>query len=478
MPTFAFQARDKTGERVSGTREAGDQRAALEALREEGFFVTKLAPSANVPSANVPSANGSAQKTPPQVVNANGATASHNSAPKSTPEFGRTFPSATPNGAANQTQSSQPNKTEPKPQSPTAPPVQPPIAMNPWLAANAKERSLFFRQMYSMLNAGTSLGHALNTMSEHASNPALRRASREMSEQTLRGRAFSECMKAYPALFDQLSVGMIAAGERGGFLDRMCARLAEYAERDYDLQQTIKRETSYPKLLVFASILIPSAIPLVTTYVLGGSKVEPAIRAWLGSVGPPFLIIGGLWMGWKIWNRTMPVAAHGGLLKRAMDWVKLKTPVVSKTTKSFAAAKFCRAMGALYASGMGVHHIIDVAAGACGNAEFAAKTRAMIPQIERGVGLTESLAATGYFPGVALQMMRTGEMSGSIDTQLDKVADFLEQDGEAAVKHAVKIFGILIFLAMAAYIGSIIINQYMTTINGILDEGTKMGEGN
>ena len=383
------------------------------------------------------------------------------------PENGRTFSDVAQNGAV-ATSTSSPLRT------PSQTAQAAPIPTNVWLAANAKERSLFFRQMNSMLNAGTSLGHALTTMGEHASNPALRRASREMAEQTLRGRPWSETMKAYPALFDALSVGMIAAGERGGFLDRMCARLADYAERDYELQQAIKRETSYPKLLVFCAILIPSAIPAAIAGFSGGN----AMQAWLRSVGPPLGAVAFAWVAWKIWSRAMPVAAHGGVLKRAMDWIKLKTPVVSKTVKSFAAAKFCRAMGALYASGMGVNHIINIAAGACGNEEFAARARAAIPGIERGISLTDSLAATGYFPGVALQMMRTGEMSGSIDTQLDKVADFLEQDAEAAVKHAVKIFGIIIFLAMAMIIGSMVINQYMTTINGIIDEGTKMGEGN
>lgn len=325
-----------------------------------------------------------------------------------------------------------------------------PVEKHLWARANAKEMSLFFRQMHAMLHAGTSLWHALHTLSEHAASPVLRRAAREMHGQLAQGRTWSQTMRAYPGLFSELAIGMVSAGETGGFLDRVCLKLSEYAERDYELQQTIKRETWYPKLLVFCSILIPSAVPLV---VLG-------FKAWLGAVLPPLLLVGILWGGWKLANFMMPVAAHGGSPRLWLDMIKLRIPILGKTVRALATVKFSRAMAALYSAGVGPHKAVAMAANACGNEAIAQSARRVVFDLENGSGLTDALAKTGQFPGIALQMMRTGEESGNLDTQLDKVADFLEADAETTIKQGIKVLGIVVFLLIAIQIGMQAIQFY------------------
>jgi type II secretory pathway component PulF len=324
--------------------------------------------------------------------------------------------------------------------------------------------------MHAMLNAGTSVGQALKTLSQHGANRSLRRAAAEMGEAASCGRPWGETMRAYPALFDPLSIGMIVAGENGGFLDRSCMRLAEYAERDYDLQQTIKRETWYPKLLVVCSILIPSAVPFVIALMKGGNP----LLAWFQQVWLPLTVLAVVCLAWKAWNRFMPAATHSGPLRIAFDWIKLHVPIVAKISRGLAAAKFCRALGALYASGMGINRMVEIAAGTAGNASFSAAVRRAAPDLERGQGLTDTMRETGQFPGIALQMMHTGEISGNIDSQLDKVADFLEQDAETALKQAVKVLGIVIYLMVAIYIGSQVIGQYTSQFTAEMDAGQQM----
>ena len=336
---------------------------------------------------------------------------------------------------------------------PQAPPSQ------PWMRANAKEMALFFRQMHAMINAGTTVGQALNSLSENAINPALRQASKDMSVRTAHGRLWSETMRTYPGLFSELMVGMISAGEMGGFLDRMCQRLAEYSERDYEIQQAIKRETWYPKLLVVMSILIPSAVPAVLAIVQPG-HVSPLV-AWLQNVTPPFLVVGAAYGFWKCQDRILPVATHSGSPRYLLDMVKLTIPIAGKTTRALATAKFCRALGAMQAAGAGLNQTITMAANACGNAVIAEHAKSIIPRVERGEGLTDSLASTGYFPGIALQMLRTGEESGSIELQLEKVADFLEADAETTIKQSVQVLGIVVFLLIAIRIGIQIVQFYM-----------------
>jgi type II secretory pathway component PulF len=310
----------------------------------------------------------------------------------------------------------------------------------------------------------------MRTLGEHSTSKALRQASKEMANAIEQGSTWSQTMRAYPGLFSELAIGMVQAGEAGGFLDRMCLRLSEYAERDYELQQTIKRETWYPKLLLFCAVLIPSAVPVVVAYIGGGSP----LRAWLSSPAPALLLlIAMVWFGWKAANYAAPVAAHGGAVRLWIDWLKLKLPIIGKTSRALATVKFSRALGALYSAGVGPHKAVTMAGDACGNVAIAEKTRRVAYELENGAGLTDSLAKTGEFPGVALQMMRTGEESGSLDEQLDKVADFLEQDAETTIKQSVKVLGIVVFLLMAIYIGSLVIQGYTGYFNQIFSEAEK-----
>lgn len=479
MPTFAYQARNQIGERVTGTRDAPDRHAALEALRELGFYVTQLVPAprgtraSDTPlAANESMQNGAVQNgVAPETVSMTGEAIAPLPPRGAAPEVSGprlAMSQAAQNAIAQNAiarnaalpSSNEQNVPAQNAPSPAILPVAPvAIPTQAWARANAKEMSLFYRQMHAMLHAGTSLWHALQTMGEHEQNPALRRASREMSQGLAQGKTWSQTMRAFPGLFSELSIGMVSAGEAGGFLDQMCLRLSQYAERDYELQQTIKRETAYPKMLVFCAILIPSVVPLVLQ----------GFGAWLQTIMPPLLIVGGAFGCWKLANFMMPVAAHTGSIRYWIDSIKLRLPVFGKTVRALATTKFCRAMAALYAAGVGPHKAVVMAANACGNAVMAERARRVSFDLENGMGLTEALASTGQFPGVALQMMRTGEESGSLDEQLDKVADFLEGDAETAIKQSVKALGILVFLGIAIYIGSIVVHFYTGYANQLMD---------
>jgi type II secretory pathway component PulF len=451
MPTFVYQARKKTGEQVTGAQVAADQNSALEALRAQELFVTELKVGKNTPRDRT--GGPEARSTSMAAASA----ASGNAAASRI--------------ATNEKVAAGLHVAPPPTRVAGAPTPLTAISRQPLLYANSKELSLFYRQMHAMLNAGTSLSHALQTMSEHAPNKALRKASAEMSRHLSYGEVWSAQMTAFPSLFSELAIGMVAAGENGGFLDRMCERLAEYCERDYELQQTIKRETAYPKLLVLCSILIPSAIPAVIAQVTTGT----GFSTWLRYVTPPFLFLAMAFVGWRVASRSMPVLiAHGQPLRQTLDHLKLLLPVAGKTTRALAASKFCRALAALYSAGAGTGKMVEVAAKASGNVAFGNAVRGAIPEIQDGRGLTESLRRTGQFPAVALQMMQTGEASGRLDEQLDKVADFMEQDAETAIRQAVKVLGILAFLVVAIYVGSIVINSWVGTMTKMVDDGINL----
>jgi type IV pilus assembly protein PilC len=460
MSLWAYEARDSAGKVVRGTHDAADRRSALEFLRQQGLFLTKLEVTRGT-SAPTPVKAPVTAPTPAKMPEAS----SH----RFTSEGG-------PQVAAPQRVVGVP-PLAPRPISSSAIPgsahpgtAAPPIAQQSLLRASSKDLSQFFRQIAAMLHAGTSIGAALHSMASHAPNAALRKASAQMEARAMAGEPVSESMRAFPGLFTPLQIGMVSAGERGGFMEAMYSRLAKYAERDYDLQQTIKRETWYPKLLVFASIFIPGAVPLVLAIVRGGQN---PFLAWLGSVGPPLLILGLAVLIYRAANYASPLAAHQQGPKLWLDSIKLRIPVAGKVVRGLATAKFCRALGALYGAGVGVSESVRLAADACGNAAIARDSIGVIPRLEHGERLTDCLASTGQFPSSVIQVMHVGEETGSLDTQLDKSADFLENDAEVAVKQSVQVLGVIVFVLIAIRIGFQVAQFYLGYFNSIFDEAER-----
>lgn len=433
MSLWVYEARDAAGKVVSGSHDAADRRTALEFLRAQGLFLTRLE-----------AARGSSlPKTPSQ------------SAPRASQNTENSPPVSPPIASAPRSAGSPSN-----PQHQNSRAAAPPLASQPLLRCSAKDLSLFFRQIGAMIHAGTSLGAALHSMAKNAPSGALRSAASQMEARVLSGEPLSTSMRAFPGLFSPLQIGMVSAGERGGFLERIFERLARYAERDYELQTAIKRETRYPKLLVFASIFIPSVVPLF----LGG------FNAWLRDITGPLVLIAALYVGWKLIGRALPFLPQVGAIRTVFDGVKLFVPIAGKVARSLATAKFCRALGALYSAGVGPGEAVRLAAQACGNRAIGARALATIPRLEHGEKFTDCMASTGYFNHMALQMMAVGEDSGALDEQLDKAADFLETDSETAIKQAIPVLGMVAFLVVAFRVGSLVIagaQQYGNMIDEV-----------
>lgn len=505
MATWIYEARTGEGRVVRGTRDADDRRSALEALRAEGLFPTRIetrggtqngaatlsapaahsAPAAPQPlrpasrrNASVPeplrpsegAANaGFAVKSngapppaksngapPPPPANSNGAPPTINAAPLKQPPANNAAPSFGTTTAARAAGIA----------------ASTPLDRQPFLRSSSQDLSNYFRQMAALMHAGTGLIAALHSMSQYAPSRGLREASRQMGTRIRTGEQLSDSMRAFPGLFTPLMVGILAAGERGGFMERSFTRLADYAERDYHLQQAITRETWYPKLVVFCAIVIPGVVPL---FLQGWG-------AFFHQVGPPLVLIGLIIAAVKAFQFFRPAITtmaadplqFGGIsLFQTYDEIKLKIPVVGKVARALASAKFCRALGALYSAGVGPREAIKLGAEACGNRAIGARAAAQIPNISAGEPLTKCMEAARIFNPLALQMMRVGEESGDLDTQLDKAADFLETNAETAIKQAVPILGILAFLAVAAYVGSIVVGMYgsyANELNGIMDQ--------
>jgi type IV pilus assembly protein PilC len=511
MPSFVYQARDASGARVSGAREASSQQDAMAALRESGLFITKLVPAeskearalfpeglpaapSTPPPTNLPAANGAAVEAglPArkwELKNEN-APAQHAVAlpsksivspqgngfdPLRTPPLPRRNSSAAASEKARVESARIESAQSQAASTPVAQPVPAfatdafaPLPPRYHLRSNAKDLSLFWSQMHSMLHAGVALSHAMTMMAKNAPNAALRAACEEIAPRIAAGTPLSELMIAYPGIFSPLMMGMIRAGEAGGFLDRMCKRLSEYSERDYHIAQLIKRETWYPKMLLCMCLLIPTIVPAAIAYFRDNQSF---LGAWIRAAWPAILILTGLALAVRFKNFLAPLTKHLKPFQLLLDQIKLLIPIGGKSTRGLATAKFCRALGALQAAGMGVRQTINLSADACGNSVIEQSARGAISRLESGATMTEALEGTRQFPPIAIQMLRTGEATGNFEEQLDKVADFLESDAETTIKQAVVVLGIVAFLVMAIYIAINVIQMYVGTYSNLIDEG-------
>ena len=511
MAIWIYEARTVDGRVVRGTRDAPDRRSALEALRSEGFFVSRIEARAAKTQSQPQPLRARANPLDASIVAATAPVAAVAGA-VSEPLIGElTQAKARParpkfivaddaptlaqadaqtliqSGASTPNTARPPAKFDPVVTQPGPPRIgigvgpgvlrpmgqaaTAPLASQPFLHASQQDLSNFFRQLAALMHAGTGIGAALQTLAENAANKSLRVACEQMSKRAMTGEPFSEGMKAFPGLFSPLMIGITSAGERGGFMEQSFTRLADYAERDYQLEQSIKRETWYPKLIVFCSIIIPGVVPLV----LSGP------RAFFAQVGPPLIIIVLAIIAWKVWNFVKPAftsaisAFRFGNISPAkiFDEIKLMVPVVGKTARALASAKFCRALGALYSAGVGPSEAVRLGAEACGNRAIAERALGTIPQLNAGVPLTQCMKETKIFNPLALQMMRVGEESGDLDTQLDKAADFLETNAETTIKQAVPVLGIVAFLCVALYVGSLamgVVSSYGQGMDDIMKQ--------
>lgn len=409
MALFRYEGFDQLGKAKRGTVEAGDHSAALLGIRSQGVNPTRVEPIAAAP---IPAPRPQMQ---PQVVPL------EKPAPVPHP-----FPG---------TSGSKPNFG-------TSAPVM--LPRQPLLRSNAKEMALWYRNLASLVDAGTGMGAALGSMAQAAPTAALRSASKQMAERVMTGVQLSELMPSFPGLFSPLHWGIAAAGERGGFLVASFERLANYCERDYELQTMVKRETWYPKLVAFCAVLLnPAAL---VGLVMSGPG------AWWMMMYPVVMKIAFLVVVWLVLLKAKPFIPLDNPVKAAWDWVRLYLPLVGPVVRGLATAKWCRAYAALYAAGVGPGEAIRLASVACGNLAIQRDTIAQIPKIERGVQLTEALRSTNRFPPLALQMVQIGELSGDLDVQLEKAAVFLESDAETTIRKSIPVMSIALLLFVAFFL--------------------------
>ena len=353
------------------------------------------------------------------------------------------------------------------------------------------ELSIFCRQFSTMIDAGVSLVRCLDVLSQQQSNPRFKRIILDVLKEVEAGQTLSKSMAKYPTVFSNLFIGLIRAGEVGGVLEETLQRLSTFLEKDVEMKRKIKSAMTYPSIVMGAAVLIvtglcrfivPTFLGLFETMLPHGKADFPALTLGLVAVSDfltyklwaVILIIIALNIGFKAFVKT-----NFGM--HAWDKFKLKVPVFGKLNHKVALARFSRTLGTLLTSGVPILQALETVAGTVSNVVISDAIMEARARIREGDRIGDPLVKSKLFPPMVVQMISIGEESGSLDAMLAKIADFYEDEVDAALAAlAVAIEPMLIcFLGVAVLL--IILGMFMPMIVLIQSlsggDGTEKGAG-
>ncbi|CAN5538909.1 type II secretion system F family protein [soil metagenome] len=326
------------------------------------------------------------------------------------------------------------------------------------------DQLFFFRQTATMLEAGVPIVQTLHTISGQSGSGKLQDIIKETAASVEQGMPISHILQRYPEVFTPITVSMVRAGEDGGILDATMAQVADYLEKEIALRNLYKRVTFMPKLQVAASMII----------IIGANLIIGSISASAQQLSSPLTTLSTwLWLGpmlvalWLFFR----VGLANPLIKRLWDGTIANIPAARTIVRELAMAKFGRAFGALYRGGVPLTRTMQLSADACGNEHLRALMYPAIRQLETGASITEVFKETGAFNPLVIDMVSTGETTGSLDRMLDKMSQFYEAEAEVKAHKLGQITGVIIGLCVALYIGMIVINFWTTYYGGVMQAG-------
>ena len=335
-------------------------------------------------------------------------------------------------------------------------------------SVSVKDKAIFSRQFAVLVNAGVAIVRSLGVLSEQCSNPKLKQALIEISNDVQNGTNLSEAMRKHPQCFDGLYVSMVQAGEVGGVLDEVMNRLAKLLEDVARLQNQIKAAMAYPGVVGFIAVaiflgmtifLIPifakifveigTELPPLTQFLMDCSNILRSEKSLLIVVAIVVFVV-----AYKQYYKT----AVG---RQTIDRISLKVPLFGDLIQKTAIARFSRTFGSLTRSGVPILTSLEIVRDTSGNQVIANAIEAARNEIQQGGMISIALQKENVFPPMAIQMISIGEETGELDGMLMKVADFYEDEVEQAVKALTSVLEPLMIVVVGGMVGTILLAMYL-----------------
>ena len=331
-----------------------------------------------------------------------------------------------------------------------------------------KDVVVFTRQFSVMIDAGLPLVQALDILSTQAENPAMRKVLVVIKNDVEGGSTFADSLKKHPKAFTSLYANMVAAGEVGGILDTILQRLAAYMEKTAKLKKQIKGAMVYP---ITISVIAASVVSVILIFVvpvfqdmfaqLGGvlplpTRIVVAFSKFISGMGGVAVVVSVV--AFVIFIKQARKTDKGLYLT---DKFTLAVPIFGILLKKVAVSKFTRTMGTLVSSGVPILDALDITAKTAGNRVIELAVYEVKQGVSEGKTIAEPLAKTKVFPQMVTHMIAVGEQTGAMDTMLSKIADFYDDEVDAAVAGLTAAMEPVMMVGLGGTVGFIIVAMYL-----------------
>src|SRR3984957_15870623 len=326
---------------------------------------------------------------------------------------------------------------------------------------------VFTRQLATMVDAGLAMVQSLQALSDQTANKVMRDVIKDVTSRVESGDSFSEALVKHPKVFNKLYVCMGGAGEQGGLLAEILSRLATYLENTARLRRKVKSSMMYPVTVTVVAIGITIFLLVKVVPVFGdifssfGAKL-PAPTQYLINISnftkrfliPILFVMGASVYGWLYFIKTPPGRAF-------WDARRIKLPVFGSIAHKICLARFTRTFASLIRSGVPILEVMQVVSNTCGNVVMERAIKAATIDIERGESISTALGKHPVFPSMIIRMITAGEQTGKIDSMLERISDFLDEEIETILSGLTSLIEPLLIVFLGVVVGGIVICMFL-----------------
>jgi type IV pilus assembly protein PilC len=329
------------------------------------------------------------------------------------------------------------------------------------------DQVVFTRQLATMIDAGLAMVQCLQALAEQTSNKVMRDVIKDVCSRVESGDSFSQALTKHPKVFSRLYVSMVDAGEKGGLLAEVLARLATYLENTARLRKKVKSAMMYPVAVTIIAIAITTfllvrVVPVFGDIYKGFGAQLPGPTQFLINISQllqtyiVYLVPAAVMVvyGWLTYIKTKPG-------REFWDRLKIQLPIVGPIAHKIALSRFTRTLASLVRSGVPILEVLSIVANTCGNVIMEKAIRIASSDIERGDGISAALGKHAVFPSMIIRMMTAGEQTGKIDAMLERVADFLDEEIDTTLSGLTALIEPLLIVFLGIVVGGIVVCMFL-----------------
>ena len=330
---------------------------------------------------------------------------------------------------------------------------------------------VFTRQLATMIDAGIAIVQSLQALAEQTTNKVMRDTIKDVCSRVEAGESFSEALIRHPKAFNKLYVSMVGAGEKGGLLAEILARLATYLENTERLRKKVKTALMYPTVVTIVAIVITvfllvRVIPTFKEVYSGFNAKLPApteVMIGISEIVQHYLLYLIVLAGAGVWGWLYFIKTKQG--REFSDSQRIKLPIFGPIAHKICLARFTRTLASLVRSGVPILEVLQIVSQTVGNTVMEKAVKASALDIERGEGISNALAKHPVFPTMIIRMLSAGEQTGNIDTMLERVADFLDEEIETTLSGLMSLIEPLLIVFLGVVIGGMVICMFLPIFN-------------